>query len=268
MELNDTVFKYRNIQASNDLIIPIILNSSVRHDIAFDNFDANISRDVEWLSETPVHEKEVIICGTGSSLNDCYAEIKQKQTIGTIVFSCNASAKLLRSNNIEVDYQIGLDPSEAMLDYFIDDAKNYLWASVVSPKLFEMSVNPVLWHPYLDWVIEKTEEIKKDFVYIGGGISVVMSALCIAYTMGYRKIHLYGADSSYVGNGYNATGGEVPESNLPVIVENNGKSYLTTYPMKEQVRVFLMIEKELKKQGCNIQVYGEGLLQDVFKQKA
>lgn len=262
MKLQDTAFTHRNPQASTELVIPIGLVPTVGQEQSLQNVKDNCKRDIEWLCEQPAHEKEAVICGAAPSLKQFYPDIYYKQSAGAVVFGCNSAAKHLACADIKSDYQVLLDPLESVADEFYP-AKKHLLASIVSPSVFDMAADPVLWHPCIDWVAEYADGFERDFSYIGGGVTVTMSALCIAYTMGFRKIHLYGVDSSFSRNSFYVDKAGCGDGRLLVTVEAKGQTYKTTYDMKQQVVVFLELQKMLKANGCEVKVYGNGLLPDM-----
>ena len=263
MQLTDSGFTHRNPQATSNLFIPIGLVPTVTREESVANLLSNLRLDIEWTTECLPHDKEAIICGSAPSITNFIETIRNRRRDGSVIFACNSAAMYLSEYSLSSDYQVILDPSEDAISDFHVGAEKHLLASIVSPKIFKKANNPVLWHPLIDWVSKEVEEIERDFAYIGGGITVTMSAICLAYTMGYRRIRLYGADSSYT-DGRHYVNDANPKDRLHVSVEHNGKTYETTYDMKQQVIVFMELVKQLKQQGCAIEVIGTGLLPDVF----
>jgi hypothetical protein len=220
----------------------------------------NQQRDIPWLKECAEHDGVAIICGAGPSLEDTLDEVRALK--GTI-FACNSAANYLLDRGFDVDYQAMLDP-HPIRDCDFAPTKGHLIASIVDPKMFDRAKNAVLWHPYMDWIEDKLRPDCPEFAYIGGGVTVTNSVLCIAYTMGYREFHIFGMDSSFREEKTHVQ--EVlDEGAFNVWVTQNGKTYQTAYDMKEQARVFLGMHGHLTSIGCNITVYGSGLLPDMFK---
>lgn len=267
MQLQDTSYRIMNPGASQELVIPITLLPPISGDKYKSNLEKNIVLDIPWLDESPVNDRPAVVCGAAPSMRKYTDTIKEISTKGA-VFACNSAAKYLIDHGIEVDFQPMLDPHPIMIESMHSGAKSHLLASYVDPALFKVANNPVIWHPCEEWVEERLKDEQRSFTYIGVGISVAISTLCIAYTMGHREIHVFGMDSCFEGDAFYANGkGAVTGETAPlyVDVEFNGKTYKTTYDMKQQVLVFVEIAKLLLKHGVQLKVYGDGLLQDVWR---
>ena len=104
------------------------------------------------------------------------------------------------------------------------------------------------------------------YVLIGGGVSVGITTLVMAYAMGYRKIAIFGYDSSNEGVDTHAY--EQPMNRtIPLCeVEWGKKTYTCSMPMKGQAEAFPRWARELEKAGCKIDLYGEGLLQAMWNE--
>lgn len=267
MQLEDTVLRFRNKEASQELIVGIHMDAVIDSDEAKEHIRKNIQHDVPWLLEKTAHDAPAIVCGAAPSLLNCLDDIRKRQSAGAKIFACNSSSQLLRAHGIVVNYQVILDSGEITLTEFDEEAPVHLLASVCQPDLFKLAKNPILWHPSIESVIEQVESLPRDFSYIGGGVTVTNSALAIVYTLGHREIDVYGVDSSHEGEAFYADGRSLKDVNsqqLPVIVEHMGKEYKTTYDMKQQVVVFMKMAQMLQKEGCAVRVHGSGLLPDVW----
>jgi hypothetical protein len=174
----------------------------------------------------------------------------------------NTAAKKLSDAWVRPHYQVILD-SHAMMENEIGEAEIHLLASIVNPKLFEYADHPVMWHPLIDWIEEEIPVDYPSFHYIGGGVTVTNSAICIAYTMGYREIHIFGMDSSFSAGRTHSTEQQTDDVGLRIWVDHNGKTYETSFGLKQQVLVFLELKKQLEDAGCKVIVHGSGLLPDV-----
>lgn len=270
MNLYDTEIRHKNPDTEQELVIPIKLVGPVSIEKYKENFFANIKRDVPWLDESAPTDTPAIICGAAPSLNSSIEDIRRLKDSGAKIYACNSSNKVLIDDGIEVDYQPMLDPLPFMDKYIHPGAKTHLLASYVDPVCFDAAKNIVLWHPSTDWIVEALKDDPRKFMYIGGGVSVAICALCLAYTMGHRELHIFGMDSCFHGDAFYAKGREISEDEggiLYVTVEHEGKTYQTSYDMKQQVVIFIEVAKLLVEAGCKLNVYGEGLLQDVWRSK-
>ncbi len=237
-----------------------MLVGTVSDDQMKSNVIENMKLAREWLIEKEPHDGVALICGAGPSLLDTLPDIKAKK--GTI-FASNSAAGFLHNHGIEPDYQVLLDAHIRTLDE-IGPAKNHLLASTVSPIAFERLPKAILWHPSTLWIDDFVPE-NRDFTFIGGGITVTNSSICIAYTLGFREIHCYGMDSSHRETTHATEQPDIESLMLmSVEVESLGKTYKTTYDLKQQVLVFNELYKLLMEAECKVIVHGSGLLPDLY----
>lgn len=263
MNLNDKCFTYKNPSASKDLIVPIHLVGCLSEADMLINLEENIRHDVPWLDQSPEHDCVAIICGAAPSLNDSLSLINEMQSENGVVFGCNSAAQVLSGNGISVDYQNIIEPHDIVLEKFCAAAKTHLIGSIAPPDLFRKANHPILWHPVLDFVQNRMIDSRRKFSYIGGGVSIGVYSLCLAYTMGFREIHVFGMDSSFKDGEFYANGDGLGIGYLLVDVEHNGKTYKTTYDMKQQVVAFIQFKYLLNEAGCKVFVHGDGLLHDI-----
>jgi hypothetical protein len=265
MQLTDDFLSFRNPQATCDLKIPVVIIPELNDEQSKANCQENVKRDLPWLCEKPAHGGVALVCGSAPSLADSFDEIREFQAKGATVFACNAAAKYLYNQWVEVDYQSIMDGSLVTLPVIDPDAKCHLLASILPGVFLDRCPNAILWHPYIKPVIDVVEELERDFSYIGGGISVSLFTICIAHTLGYREIHCFGMDSSFQ-DGHFHIDDCSPVGEFRVTVSLNGKLYETTYDMKAQADVFMRLAAELKASGTQLHVHGRGLLPDAFNQ--
>ncbi len=261
MRLDDEKLIYRNPGTSQDLVIGVNLYVPVEDHEIRRNFRQNQIHDVPWIDEAEAHGRTAIICGAGPSLRDTLDDLK---AIDGDIFASNSACKFLADSGLTVHNQVVLDPHPIALTNFDHRAERHLLASTVDPTFFYLSANAALWHPNLSWLDEELKDGHPQFMYIGGGITVTNSSMCLAYTMGYREFHVFGMDSSYKGQDSHVIAvQELPAFNL--IITENGKEYLTAWDLKQQVMIYREIHRQLEGLGCKIKVHGSGLLPDMFK---
>lgn len=268
MLLKDDHLTFQNPKASIDLRIAVALQPECDKDYVKYQLRKNIQAKREWVSEREANQQQAIICGASPSLVRNIEQIKEKQSAGGIVYACNRAAKVLVQNGIIPDYQVILDPHEAMLDVFCKEAKGHLFSALVNPQLLAKATDAMLWFPMMEWVGLEMAKVKRQFAYIGGGITVTNFVLCLAYTLGHRDLSVFGVDSSYEDSFY--ADGQMAAHNsgqLLVDVEFDGKIYKTSYDMQRQTEAFMLLADALKSKGVKIAVTGSGLLPDMFNHK-
>jgi len=258
MKLSDNNLVVQNPQAQHPLELQVHSKVALLSELAQANFAANNERQCEWVNAIPAHDRVAALCGSGSSLKDTRADI-----VGDI-FALNGAANYLFERGLSIPYQVVLDPNHFIAEYYCEFAETHLAASTAPTAYFERSGNVMLWQPDIKWVETALVDSPKEFTYIGGGISVGVYALALAYALGYRTIHCYGYDSSYSGDSYYASGRGVDDGQLLCTITHDGRDYPTNMNMKEQVTAFMYCAKLLIKEGAEIHVHGTGLLPDVF----
>lgn len=238
--------------------------------VLFANVFANSRRAVPWVKSVAEHDGQAVIVGGGPSVADWLEEIRWRQGLGQTVFALNGAGGLLFMQGITPDYQVILD-ARAQNEAFLGFAKHYLLASQAHPILFErMKGGPVsLWHQHMpDNMAEFDAALPADqpeHTLIGGGTTVGLSAMALAYTLGFRKLHLYGYDSSYRGEASHA----YPQADSPAYpVTAAGKTFMATLSMAQQAELFPLLSDQLLDLGCLITIRGEGLLPWISKMAA
>ena len=260
----DLVVRHRNNEATQDLIIPFKLVCNTTDEMLLANIRANSSTDREWLAIQPENELTAILCGSGASLADNLDEIKRLQKDFGIVFAMNGASKFLNDNGIIPSYQVIVDARPQTASLVDTKAWKHLFASQVDPKCFELMPDAILWHQEIGDITNGLPEYHKDYALIGGGVSVGISAMCIAYTMGFRKIKCFGYDSSHRDNESHAFRQAMNDMEPLTTIRSNGKTYLCSFTMKQQAHKFQETAKALMDAGCKIDVIGDGLLPSIW----
>jgi len=265
MDIDAQHLTFHNPQATSSLEVPILVISSVDSDSGKEHAKCNRHFSGEWVDRKPEHGRAAVLCGNAPSVVESFEEIKR---INGDVFATNSGATSLVENGIDVDYQVVFDPAFPP-SRIEGNAKGHLIASTAHPDFFKLSKNPIKWVPDLSWIDEIYADCDRSFCYIGGGVTALVSTLCMLFTLGYRRVEVFGADSSYEKN-FHADCSKQEEQNplaMRFDVDFNGALYKTSYDMKEQARVFMLLAEELQAKGMDISVHGKGLLPDMFKAK-
>jgi hypothetical protein len=115
------------------------------------------------------------------------------------------------------------------------------------------------WHPYFDGILDITGP-EDQSAYVGGGTTAGLKAIVIAYILGYRKIHLYGFDSSYRGSENHAYSQPMNSSERILEVPFGDEIYRCAPWMVIQAEDFRGLIPDLISKGCEIHVHGDGLI--------
>lgn len=248
------------------LVLPVQLLCNTSDEQIYRNIRINSQRDKEWIHMMPVHDKVAVMCGSGPSLADTLPEIRKHYGNGDTIFAMNGAAKFLCDNLLLPDYQVIIDarPETAAL---IGPAKAHLFASQCAPELFEAMPTARLWHLQVGDIENYFPNYQRPYALIGGAAAVGNTALCLAYVLGFRNMRVYGFDSSHRDNKGHAFPQPMNDGDPVTMVEFMGKKYMCSLTMKLQAEKFQETSRALMDAGCDIQVFGSGLLPDIFNNK-
>ena len=253
------------VPSNLDDTIPIVCNTE-DHEI-FGNITAAVARDLPWLQLSEPHDGVAVIVGGGPSMKPLLPMIAGHKAAGQAIFAVNGTIPTLASVDVTPDYFVLLD-ARAHNQGFVHPNKNtkYLTASQCSDGVFEAlgGHDVTLWHPAYPGIQDYIGD--RLCALIGGGTTVGLQAMSIAFCMGYRSIHLYGFDSSYsvAGEGHayaQAANAEDPREGYWV----GGKEYIAAPWMARQAMEFQTAAEQLAEEDTIIQVHGHGLLPAIAK---
>jgi uncharacterized Rossmann fold enzyme len=248
-----------------DDFIPIVCNVGDLEILA--NVKAASALNLPWLQlSEESRTEEVLIVGGGPSVQAFLPTIKAKKQAGAKIFAVNGAMKMLHDIGCAVDYFVLLDARQESIAFLQNgEAGEYLIAAQCPPEAFKAVSDKkiTLWHPNFKGVSDILGE--RECVLIGGGTTVGLQAMSISYAMGFRDIHLYGFDSSYLngeGHAYQQNqnvGDEVEE----FIV--NEKKFLSTPWMARQAVEFQTAAQQIADGDATVTVHGIGLLPEIAK---
>ncbi len=231
-------------------------------EVLLSNVKINSARHLRWIKQEPENDKHAVIVGGGSSISDWVDEIRIRQQHGQTIFALNNAAKWLIEHGIVADYCVVVDAREINVG-FVNHAHCDLLASQVSPLLFDRAKNAVLWHQEYPDILDRFDAClpndAPEHSLIGGGTTVGLSAMVLAYAMGFRKLHLYGYDSSYKEDKLHAYSQDDP-MRMVVDATAYGRTFKTTLAMAKQAELFPELASSLIDLGCSITIRGDGLL--------
>lgn len=243
---------------------------NVSDEVLFRNVLENSKRNIPWLKAIPEHDKQAVIVGGGPSVADWLNEIRYRKSQGQTIFALNGAAKFLHGHGVESDYTVVVDARPHNIK-FLRYSKEYLLSSQCDPSLFRKESSITLWHQEYPEDMERFDSCLPDgypeHTLIGGGTTVGLSAMVIAYAMGYRKIHLYGYDSSYRGDAGHAYLQHDPQG-VECTVTVAGRQFKSTLAMARQAELFPQLSDSLIDLGCLITMRGDGLLPWTSQQSA
>lgn len=239
----------------------------------FENALAALRRGLPELEMVAARPEPAVICGGGPSLLDDLDTILKLQSFGAKVFALNNAAQFLSEHGIRADYQVVLDarPQNAEFVQF-DRAETLLLGSQCHPDVFDTATargaKILVWnHGSIEYGQKLKEALGREspVLMIGGSHTVGLCAMCLAWAMGFDRLHLFGYDSSHreeKGHAYpqllNAN-----DELLRVAVDN--KAFTASVAMAAQARAFPGVAQALADKGVEIHVHGDGLLPHIAK---
>ena len=253
-----------------DILNPVefIHSTNTQQSVMVEQIKTNLNRKLPMLEEQPESDKPALLVGGGASLNDLSVQqhLQEKIAEGGVVFSLNATHDWLIEHDIIPDYHVMLDarPENKDFVHFPHKDVTYLVAAQCHPSVYEaLSGHKIM--QWVGWLPEYrenlTEEIKeKDFIVVGGGGTVGLRALSLAYIFGHRTIHCYGYDSCHRDGQSHAYQQDLNERQANIDIVCAGRKFLCSRSMAKQAQDFLPLAEKLTDMGCEINVHGDGLI--------
>lgn len=221
-----------------------------------------------WLDLVEPHEKTVCIVGGGPSLVDDVDELRVRAKSGQAIYAVNGSAKYLAENGIAANVLVLLDSRPENVSFVTPPAaQSYFVASQCDKGIFEALEHErvTVFHANTENVLASIPDAAKPLHLISGGSTVLLNAIALAYTQGFRHIHLFGADSSCEAT-HHAYKQPANDADRILDVTANGQSFKAAAWMVAQVNQFQELALQLADEGCVITVHGRGLLPYVAQQ--
>jgi hypothetical protein len=244
----------------------IELTCNTEDEVLFANVARNASLRRDWVKSLPAHDGHAVIVGGGPSLEDYFPKLVSRARHGQTVFALNGAAGFLNARGVLPDYQVIMDARPENIT-LLSDACEYLLASQCDPGLVSAAKGPVrLWHPCIEGIDAHLPEHGDEYALIGGGTTVGLSAMCLAYTLGFRNMHLYGFDCSHregLGHAYRQPM-NLADPLAKVTVD--GQTFTASLTMAGQAERFPIVCDNLIALGCAITVESDGLIKAVMAQ--
>lgn len=258
--------------------VPELKGMNVTHDFAYDNVRANVVRDLPWFSGHPQrNETCVIVCG-GPSMKDSVQAIKDHKRRGARIITVNNALHYLCDRGVKPHGHVMLDarPENAA---FVENAPKdvrYFLASQVHPSVFDAlsGHDVVVWHNGMGdgealmeilqpWFDDGPNQ--KPVCLVPGGGTVGLRALSLAWLSGYRKVHIYGMDSSYSGTTHHAYAQPLNDNEQTSVVVLGDQRFTAAKWMIRQANEFQQAYRQLTKEGMKIVVHGSGLVPSMYR---
>jgi uncharacterized Rossmann fold enzyme len=218
------------------------------------------ARGLPWLELKPAHDRQAVIVAGGPSLERTLPEVKWRNSIGQTVIALNGTAEYLNKQGIRPGIHVVIDAREHN-DRFVNPwwSKERFLASQCDPSVFDNSgSNTTLFHMNTEGISDILPDNRVAHL-ISSGTTVGLAAMAIAYTQGYRTIHLHGFDSSYSDN-HHAYPQPENDQDVTVEVSVGGRTFKCAAWMATQAQQFQDLALQLAAEGVIITVAGDGLI--------
>lgn len=259
--------RHRNPGAASDLTIPVHLLVNVPDDVIEANVRANARRVPrhERIKTQPAHDRVAVMVGSGPSMKEYLSAILQHQADGATVFAMNGAAGFIAQNGIIPDYQVLVDARDRTAE-LIGPAKGHLFASQCDPICFDKVPTAKMWH-FINGDLEaQLPDDEPAHAQIGGAGSVGNCALALAWAMGYRRFEIYGYDSSHKQDASHAFHQPLNDFEPWGRFHFKGREYICSFTMRSQASRFQSVALSLLANGCTVNVHGDGLLPDMWRE--
>lgn len=223
--------------------------------------DSAIARGLPRVTARARRRGKVAIVASGPSVTE-YVDLLK--SFDGEIWGINRSVEWMRHRGIKPTAFIGIDPEWFLKECLPEPPKEltYYLGSQVHPCVFDWlkDCNVKLW-----FLADSEVKLPPDAYPIFGGSTALSRAPNLAYALGYREVHIFGGDSSFTHKTH-VHGGDLPANWIPV--ELNGEMFRTTRSMLAQASAFIeqMVEWARGKDPLSVSLYGEGLMQSLYKQ--
>lgn len=229
------------------------------------NIKYAVKSKLEWVKHNAAHDQTAVIVAGGPSLKATLPELR-KIANNSAVFACNNVAQYLIDHSIPPDFHVMLDARPECIE-FIPRCEHVhcLYASQVDPSVIKRALfkghQVKLWNPAIGGIADYLPDDPKFDVLVGGGSTVGLKAIALAFLMGYRKIHLFGFDSCYQDDTHHAYQQPLNDGEKVISITVNGQEFKAAPWMVTQAHEFRELAPELVvKNGVELNVHGGGLI--------
>lgn len=212
------------------------------------------------------HDRTAIIVAGGPSLGRWLQALQLErakdtfQGSGCEVWAVNGVHDYLIDRGITPDAMVMLDSRKACPETFLSKPHpdvRYMIATQCDPESFDRlkGFNVQRWTGWA-WGIEEYDDH-----IIGGGATVGLKSIALAYAMGFRKFKLFGYDASYENGADHAYPQPLNANDLRVDVVLRGRKFVAARWMAKQVVEFLGMANTLTADpAVTIDLFCDGLL--------
>lgn len=162
--------------------------------VGIEHIKANLATARGFVTMQQPRPDHAVIVGSGPSAAEDLSLIRLLAQTG-VVFGLNGAVRWLEQHKVRPDFGVMLD-MRADNVRFVEGTRPGLWlmASHCHPDVVAAANAPSLFHHGVE---EYQPHLPEGATLIGGGPTVGISAMYLACVLGFRRLHLFGYDSSF-----------------------------------------------------------------------
>jgi len=237
-------------------------------DVLLGNVQRSVKRSLPWFDFDESTQGSVCLVGGGPSLVDTIDQLKARHQNGAKVWAMNGSYDYLQSQGIIPEVMVMLDarPENVRFVQNPQQSTTFYITSQCNDAVFDAleSYKVVLVHANTPGVYELLEHEKARPVHLMGGFTTVgILSLILAKLQGFKRIFLFGMDSSYRNGAQHAYKQESNNAQRGIDAMINDVTYKCAPWMAQQVTDFQNVVAGFD--DVTIEVCGDGLLHEMAK---
>ncbi len=222
------------------------------------------------LKTLEAHDRTALLVCFGPSLQSTFGDaVLRSAQPDHDLFSVSAAYRFLTERGVSPKAHMDCDPRPHKVTQVGDvdpNTETEFWlASCVHPSWQQKVPRDKvrLWHAYCGEAATKMiEKADPGRGQICGGGSIGLRAIALLYFLGYRRIVVYGLDSSFSDEGEQWAGEHHGKRKLEMVVVSKGKKYRTAPALIAYARYFGKMLELMP--DCEVELTGDGLLQSMY----
>ena len=266
---NTCLFYVSNWLSGTDVVDAGVVNTE--NEQIKKNVAHNIKQGFLQVEPHPTNDIEVMIVGGGPSLPQHVEKIKELRHNGVKLITINNAYKWCLDNGLTPSAMVMVDAREfnaRFIESVVEDCK-YFIASQCHPSVFKglPKDRTYIWHTQAEMLREMLDKQYKQWWPIPGGSTVLLRAIPLFRTLGFKRFHLFGCDSCLgEDNKHHAYKQVENDGQLVMPVNVSGKIFNCNPWMVSQAQEFIDLIKMLGDE-IELAVYG-GLLHHILESGA
>lgn len=216
---------------------------------------------IRWFEPIPAHQRKAILVGGGPSLESDILALRALALEGDI-FAFNNVPHYLDRWGIAPDFHVLMDAHHDIKNFVSPGIRmtRYYASQCVPEVLYAAGEELTCWHAASDCL----DGLDLKSPPVGGGTTAAMRGLVLSYGLGYRDFHLFGLDSSYDGDRVHAYEQHGYGAHLDVVCGD--RHFRSSPQLIGQAEDFKKMAPDMIAAGCEITVYGAGLLKAIAEE--